>query len=171
MDYKKFSNELLFTYHKNIDFVYKVLGEVLFQTNNFSKKFSKVYKTSEGKVLVSWDKYNDWGITLNENVSRNRSLKLSISEDLDDYMLFNPNNSFKFIYNEIENLDIPENLTDDEAVNKFYDNLYATVSDKMVDSDLTITLLDEIDYCKASKFSPQKVRQRLKKKIYDYYKK
>lgn len=79
MDYKKISNELLFTYHKNIDFVYKVLGEFLYNTQNFNRKYSKSYKTSEGKVFVSWDKSNDWSLKLNESVSRS-DIKLSIKE-------------------------------------------------------------------------------------------
>lgn len=78
MDYKKISNELLFTYHKNIDFVYKVLGEFLWNTADFTKKFSKTYKTSEGKVLISWDKVHGWGIRLDESIQND--FKLTIAE-------------------------------------------------------------------------------------------
>lgn len=176
MDYKKISNELLFTYHKNIDFVYKVLGEFLYSTNNFSKKFSKVYKTSEGKVLVSWDKYNDWSISLNESLDVNKNIKLSINEDVDNASnddnstRYNYNNAFRFIYDAITNLTIPEDLTDKEYINKFYESLTNIVISDTVDSDLSIKLLDEIDYCKASNYNPYKVRQRLKHIVLDFYK-
>ncbi len=78
MDYKQIANSLLFTYHKNIDFVYKVLGEFLYQTAEFTKKFSKTYKTSEGRVTISWSKSGGWSISLTE--STNHDIKLSINE-------------------------------------------------------------------------------------------
>lgn len=79
MDYKKVSNELLFTYHKNLDFVYKVLGEFLYQTENFTRDFAKSYNTSEGKVYISWLKFHDWNICPLDDIKNLRE-RLNIKE-------------------------------------------------------------------------------------------
>lgn len=78
MSYKDLANELIHKYHKNIDFVYNVLGEFLYKTNNFTKKYTETYKTPKGKVTISWSKSNEWSVNLNESLDAD--FKLSIKD-------------------------------------------------------------------------------------------
>lgn len=174
MDYKKVSNELLFVYHKNIDFVYKVLGEFLYNTDNFKKRFSKIYKTTEGKVSISWDKYNDWSISLNESASKiDNKFKLSITEDIEDDAAFNSKglngkNNQKRILLDVLNDTLTKVKSANYVGKDIYSEFYNSIINNSTDTDLTILLLDETDYCQASKFSANTTLNRLKNVIAKY---
>ena len=60
MSYSEFKNEILFNFHKDINFFYKIIGEFFELTNGFNIEFpySKRYKNIG---IVTWSNY-EWSI-------------------------------------------------------------------------------------------------------------
>lgn len=61
MPYDRMKNTILFKYHKNIDYWYRLLGEMFEGTEGFKKPY-KMKCTLDGKAhFVSWNNY-EWDI-------------------------------------------------------------------------------------------------------------
>lgn len=69
--------------------------------------------------------------------------------------------------NSIGKVNLPKDSSD-AAYNKFFDDVTAAVIDNVVDKEMSIILLDEIDYCKAAEMTPYRVIRALQNKITNY---
>ena len=61
MSYTEMKNQILFHYHKNIDFWWKLLGEFFEGTDGFTKPFSKRCTLDGIKTEITWADYS-WEI-------------------------------------------------------------------------------------------------------------
>ncbi len=66
--------------------------------------------------------------------------------------------------NSIGKVNLPKDNSD-EAYNKFFDDVNSAIIDNVTDKELSVLLLDEVDYCKASKMTPYRVIRSLQNKI------
>lgn len=69
--------------------------------------------------------------------------------------------------NSIGKVNLPKDSSD-AAYNKFFDDVTAAIIDNVVDKEMSIILLDEIDYCKAAEMTPYRVIRALQNKITNY---
>lgn len=69
--------------------------------------------------------------------------------------------------NSIGKVNLPKDSSD-AAYDKFFDDVTAAVIDNVVDKEMSIILLDEIDYCKAAEMTPYRVIRALQNKITNY---
>ena len=61
MSHEQMKNTILFKYHKNIDYWYRLLGEMFEGTEDFTKPY-KIKCVLDGKTCyINWDGYN-WSI-------------------------------------------------------------------------------------------------------------
>ena len=61
MAYMEMKNTVLFKYHKNIDFWWKLLGEFFEGTNGFTQSFMKRCTMDGRKVEITWIDY-EWSV-------------------------------------------------------------------------------------------------------------
>lgn len=69
--------------------------------------------------------------------------------------------------NSLGKVNLPKDSSD-EAYNKFFDDVTAAIIDNVVDKEMSIILLDEVDYCKSSQMTPYRVIRALQNKITNY---
>ncbi len=69
--------------------------------------------------------------------------------------------------NSIGKVNLPKDSSD-EAFDKFFDDVTAAIIDNVVDKEMSIILLDEVDYCKSSQMTPYRVIRALQNKITNY---
>lgn len=60
MSYTEMKNTILFQYHKDIGFWYKLVGEFFEETDGFSKRYEKKCILDGQKVCIVWDDYSWW---------------------------------------------------------------------------------------------------------------
>lgn len=61
MSYMEMKSTILFRYHKNIDYWWKLIGEIFESTNGFVKPFYKRCTLDGIKVEITWDDFS-WDI-------------------------------------------------------------------------------------------------------------
>lgn len=132
-------------------------------------RLSKVVDLSKSKLIKKFGHLSELDtININKLLNNERDETLNnkntyLNLMFEDNEISNIAAARRSALNEIKSVKLP-NSNNTDAVNKFYDDLY-NAAINVSDKDLSLLLLDEVDYCKASNISPERTLRSLIRKI------